>query len=71
MQKSIMLIIRRKGREQKGQSDFRLLQGPGGVWDLDSSLAYYLLFSLLLLLGTIRYKEEGDRYHLSCVHPAE
>lgn len=71
VQKSIMLIIRQKGQEQKGQSDFILLQGPGGVWDPDSSLAYYLLFRLLLLLGTIRYKEEGDRYHLSCVHPAE
>lgn len=70
VQKSIMLIIRQKGQEQKGQSDFSLLWGPGGVWDPDSRLAHYLLFRLLLL-GTIRYKEEGDRYHLSCVHLAE
>lgn len=70
-QTSIMLIIRQKGQEQKGQSASRLLQGPAGMWDPASSLAYYHLFRLLLLLGTIKYKEEGDRYHLSCVHPAE
>jgi len=67
----VMLIARQKGQEQKGQSNSRLLQGPAGVWDPASSLAYYYLFRLLLSLGTIKYKEEGDRYHLSCVHPAE
>ena len=71
VQTSIMLIIRQKGQEQKGQSDSRVLQGRAGVWDLASSLAYYHLFRLLLLLRTIKYKEEGDRYHLFCVHPAE
>lgn len=70
-QTTIMLIIRQKGQEQKGQSASRLLQGPAGMWDPAASLAYYHLFRLLLLLGTIKYKEEGDRYHLSCVHPAE
>lgn len=66
-----MIIIRQKGQEQKGQSDSRLLQGFTGAWDPASSLAYYYLFRLFLLLGTIKYKEEGDRYHLSCVQPAE
>lgn len=35
------------------------------VWSITT------LFRLLLVLGTIKYKEEGNRYHLSCVHPAE
>lgn len=40
VQTSIMLIIRQKGQEQKGQSDSRLLRGPAGVWNLSSSLVY-------------------------------
>lgn len=68
---SIMLIVKQKGREHKGQKDPGLLQGPACALDLLSSLAYYHLVRLLLLLGTIKHKEEGDRYHLSCVYPAE
>lgn len=68
---SIMLIVKQKGREHKGQKDPGLLQGFAGALDLASSLPHSHLVRLRLFLGTIKHKEEGDRYHLSRVHPAE